>query len=64
MKAYLLSVEEMPRTSIFTATESRLVVTRGWDGGNGERQFVGMGFHLGDENVMGLDTGAGCTPQG
>ena len=43
-------------------TESRLVVTRAWEGGMRSDYFVGVGFSFrGDENVLELDGGSGCT---
>ena len=42
-------------------TEGRLVVARGWWKGEiGSNCFMGMGFFLGDKNVLELDSGDGC----
>ena len=41
---------------------SRLVVARGLgERGNWEWLLIGMGFFLGDENVLKLDNGDSCT---
>ena len=52
----------MSRKSKSIDTESRLVVTRAWEGGMRSDYFVGVGFSFwGDENVLELDGGSGCT---
>ena len=56
----------MSRRGKSIETESRLVVTKGWGGGVGWRKLgvITKGFGLsfgGDENVLKLDAGDGCT---
>ena len=59
-------LSEMSRRGKSIGTESRLVVTRGWGGGVGQRKLgvITKRFELsfgGDENVLKLDAGDGCT---
>ena len=56
----------MSRRGKSIETDSRLVVTRGWGGGVGQRKLgvITKRFELsfgGDENVLKLDAGDGCT---
>ena len=56
---------EVPRIDKFIEKESRMVVARGYQGGSGELVFNGYRVPvLGDENVLWMDGGDGCTTLG
>ena len=60
-KYHLFYLYEAARAVKLTETESRMVVARGWGEGDGE---LLSGFRVsvwGDENILEMDGGDGCT---